>query len=386
MKAQALNALQIAKVLLDQSLVLSLGHDQHSSSAALVVLQDAVELVFLAALTELGVDDTTSIESMAFDQLVGALRKHGVPVPKSGTIKAMNKHRTLVKHYGQMSDATSVSAYLDASKDAIDAILKHTFGLAMAEVYLSGLVEDAESRPHLDRAAESIEREEYWSALVEIRKAIFIEIEVQYCIDGYLTGKPQGILGLGLRGWRSPWHTRDAAWISKNVKSVFDYIQLDHERLRLDLLEWGINTEDYWNIWRLTPKVYQDDETKAWFVERDWQHVSYAPTKENAKYCLDRSINIIASKRRHARATKSLAWGARLSVEIATATPLRERADDVSTALELLEAGSVLTADGIVIGFDLATEYAHIAHIDTKPFSFKYGFVPLNVCRILSSE
>ncbi|RYZ96770.1 MAG: hypothetical protein EOO68_16335, partial [Moraxellaceae bacterium] len=89
--------------------------DRHSCSAALILLQDALEIVMLALLVELGVDEQKTLETKSFDDLIGELRKVKVRVPKSGTLKALNKERVIVKHYGQLAEPLTVQNYAEAT-------------------------------------------------------------------------------------------------------------------------------------------------------------------------------------------------------------------------------------------------------------------------------
>lgn len=89
-----------AKKILNVSETLCSIRETHDCSAGIVVLQDAVELVMLAALLELGVDEKKSLENLTFHKMIDELRIMDITVPKSGTIKAMYKHRVLIKHYG----------------------------------------------------------------------------------------------------------------------------------------------------------------------------------------------------------------------------------------------------------------------------------------------
>src|SRR3989442_13071781 len=99
MKETTVNSLVVARTLFEQASSLCTSDDRHLASAGLVVLQDALELAFYALLIERGVDETKNLESKSFDELVGELKKEGVSVPKSGTLKALNKQRVLTKHY-----------------------------------------------------------------------------------------------------------------------------------------------------------------------------------------------------------------------------------------------------------------------------------------------
>src|SRR5436305_1194227 len=77
MKSEVLNGLLTAKTLFDAARRLCMVRDRHMASAGLILLQDAVELVLYACLIERGIDETKSIESFTFDQLIGELRSMG---------------------------------------------------------------------------------------------------------------------------------------------------------------------------------------------------------------------------------------------------------------------------------------------------------------------
>ncbi|TON43389.1 hypothetical protein CGH56_26195, partial [Vibrio parahaemolyticus] len=72
---------------------------KHSCTAGIILLQDFVELVVLAVLDEVDINETKNIESKSFDELLGELKKNKIKVIKSGTIKALNKQRVIAKHY-----------------------------------------------------------------------------------------------------------------------------------------------------------------------------------------------------------------------------------------------------------------------------------------------
>ena len=71
MKREAVNTIVTARILLDAAQRACLADDKHASSAGLVVLQDAVELLLYACLIEKGVDEQRSFEKVSFDELIG---------------------------------------------------------------------------------------------------------------------------------------------------------------------------------------------------------------------------------------------------------------------------------------------------------------------------
>jgi hypothetical protein len=93
-----IHSLVIARALLEQAEPLCMSDDRYLASAGLVV-QDALETVFYALLIEKGVDEEKNLGKKSFDELIGELKTADVPIPKSGTLKALNKQRILTKHY-----------------------------------------------------------------------------------------------------------------------------------------------------------------------------------------------------------------------------------------------------------------------------------------------
>lgn len=97
MKPSTLHSLITAKAVFNAAKSLISSDNVYSCSAGIILLQDTLELIILALLYELGIDEQKNLESKSFDELIGELKKAEVPVPKSGTIKALNKQRVITK-------------------------------------------------------------------------------------------------------------------------------------------------------------------------------------------------------------------------------------------------------------------------------------------------
>ena len=281
------------------------------SSAGLILLQDALEIVFLAMLVEQDVDEQKALESKSFDELIGELKKAGVLVPKSGTLKALNKQRVITKHYGQLAEPLTVQTYAEAADVALEAIVLSVLGRRYREVFLSDLMADGEAKEFLSDAALKLEHGDFLEALISVRKALFIEVEIEYCVHKWSDADPNerlGLLSFSRGGMKAAYQTRNRDWIEKNVSTPFDYIQIDHERLRLDAMEWGVNTAELENLRRLTPEVFRSDKDSPWQVQYDLQFPPNEATPENARYCLDRTISVLLRKQQH---TKARRWPGR---------------------------------------------------------------------------
>lgn len=320
MKDEVLAALITARRLLTASEALCSIRENHACSAGVVVLQDAVELVLLGALIALGVDEERSLESLSFSEMISELRRRKVTVPKSGTVKAMNKQRVLIKHYGQTVDPDTARRYFSASRVCVDGVLQYVLGKTLAELFLHELVTNAEAKECLTLAHRALDETRYFEAMVEIRKALFLEIEGDYSIYGWRdrpSSDPVGLLSDFARGgMKAPYYTRNREWIAAHVREPFDYVQLDHGHIRADLVEWGASTQDFWNIWRLTPPVFRADKESTWQVKRDPTRFAEGAVEANVRYCLDAVIALILKKQDHFDLAKHLSGTTAGNVEV----------------------------------------------------------------------
>lgn len=308
-KEATLQTLIIARTLLEEAERHCALGDRYMATAGLIVLQDAAELVFLAVLIEKGVDEERSIEKFTFDEMISALGQLKIKVPKSGTLKAMNKLRVAAKHYGQVMEPRTVQGHLNAVKLALNAVLVAGIGKPLRDVFLTELIEEVFSRPQLDDAAACLAKGEYMQALNSTRKAFFLEFEKDYCIYQYRntpSSDPfRGGLGAIIGGGsKANDRLKNADWIGENVHTPFDFVQINHERWRIDALEWGINTQTLNNIQRLTPEVIQLEWQGEWLVRYPAAYIANSATKENASSCLDLTIEVIRRKQDHFRAVR----------------------------------------------------------------------------------
>ena len=132
----------VAKSILGETKYLANSGNKHSCTAGIILLQDFIELVVLAALDELDVDEQRSLESKSFDELLGELKKKNIPIIKSGTIKALNKQRVISKHYGQLAEPVSVINYYNVAVKFVDALLEKVVGKKFQEIFLTDLLKE----------------------------------------------------------------------------------------------------------------------------------------------------------------------------------------------------------------------------------------------------
>ncbi|MBN3791861.1 hypothetical protein [Burkholderia sp. Ac-20353] len=303
MKETTVHSLIIARTLLDRAEPLCASSDRYLASAGLVILQDALETVFYAGLIERGVDEEKSLESKRFDDLIAELKAINIAVPKSGTLKALNKQRVLTKHYAQVAEPITVRNYFDAALVAIEATVKSVTGGGIRELFMADLLQDGHAKEHLKEAEKAIGNRAYLDALIETRKAIFVEFEEAYNVYGWRDHDPsQNVHTLSLlmlAGWSAPYWKRNKKWIAENVKVPTDYIQIDFDNLRIQAMEYGIHTAELENVRRLTPAVFRKGYKDGWSVTYDAAFPASNANEKNSKYCLDRAVSFILKKQEH---------------------------------------------------------------------------------------
>ncbi|MBI4643028.1 MAG: hypothetical protein HY790_01620 [Deltaproteobacteria bacterium] len=257
---------------------------------------------------------------------------------------------------------------------------------------LNELIRKEETKNYIENACKLFDEGEYYNALIEIRKAIFIEVEEEYSVEGWKEHPRNEYLGLlrsmGMGGSKARWHTKNKEWIGENVKDPFDYIQFDHENLRADLMEWGVTTQDFWNLWRLTPQVFRFKESKEWIIKEELKYVSERATRENTKYCLDRAVSLILKKQGHIDLGRYLAQGNYKEIRIKSKKQqhIFAKAQSDSQVVGQLEEGHVYSAQAIVSGFDGNSKFVLISHFELEPRKIWFGYAQNEFCEIIESH
>jgi hypothetical protein len=139
-------------------------------------------------------------------------------VPKSGTLKALNKQRVITKHYGQLAEPVTVRGYAEAAEVALSSILPQVLGKSFRDIFLCDLLDAGEARDFLNEAVTLIDQDKPLDALIAVRKALFVEIEHEYVINGWAdadSNKPMGLFAFGRGGLKAPYWTRNKEWIEK---------------------------------------------------------------------------------------------------------------------------------------------------------------------------
>ena len=366
MKSSTLNTLMVAKSIYGETKYLVNSGDKHACTAGIILLQDFVELVVLAALDELDVDEQKALESKSFDELLGELKKQKVPIIKSGTIKALNKQRVISKHYGQLAEPASVVNYFNVAIAFVDALLKHVIGSNLSEIFLTDILKDGEAKDLIKESISLSEQKNYLDALIGLRKAFFTSYEYQYCVYAFRDTDENerglmGFLGLGFSGgMKAHYWTRSKQWIDKNVIKPIDYIQINHEQLKTDCMELGVSTVDIENFRRLTPEVVRTEKDQ-WHCEYSSTFVANELNIENFNYCLDLLIDFLLKKqemdssRRYPKRENSIP-----APPIYVDKPVFRKPSLASEQVGMVQENYYYNVESIVSGFDPSEKYLYV--------------------------
>jgi hypothetical protein len=243
------------------------------------------------------------------------------------------------------------------------------FSLPFWSLNLLDLLDEGESKELLRNAQRAFDQGDWVNSMIECRKFIFVEFEKEYDIEPFRNSENKA----GLFGPFSsaPYYAKNKTYIDQHVKTPFDYVSLDHAHLDSELLKNGIDTQVYWNIWRLTPEVYRfrtDGKfTGDWIAKRDLQKEDEA-SENNAAYVLDNSVDIalhLSQRKRHAKYVEHKTFFVTLKHD---QVPLYTKADRSSLV-------QVVTAPGITrldvtystVGLDDKDTYWYVIDWDRDP-------------------
>ncbi|WP_029148328.1 hypothetical protein [Methylophilus sp. 5] len=372
MKSSTLNTLLVSKAIYYETRDLINSGNKHKCTAGIILLQDFVELVILAALDELNVDEQRNLESKSFDELIGELKKQGVPTIKLGTIKALNKQRVIAKHYGQLSEPESVVNYFNTADLFVDTILKHVFGKSLPEIFMTDLLKEGHIKKTVVNAIELSKKELFIDALIELRKTFYLAYEQDYSIYHWKNVNdeimsPAARWGLYLlTGSKAPYQKRNTKWINENVFKPTDYVQIDYEQLKFDCIELGLSTVHVENFRRLTPEVVQTDHDH-WHSRYESNYVANEANIENFNYCLDLLLEFLLkkqefdSKRKWPKREKSIP-----APPIYVGKQVYVKPSQTAEAIEVVKSDFYYEVLEIVTGFDSEERFLYI-HLYQEP-------------------
>lgn len=289
--------LMLARYLFSQSKDAVASNREVATFAAINLLQDAVEIFFLAAADHLNIELNRRTE---FDQYLDKVsEKLSEPLPFRHRLIEINKVRVLSKHDGIPPNRTELAGYLEDARQFFEEACHRLFDRSFWTISLIELLPMGETRQFVTNAEKLFNEREYHKCLIECRKAIYVEIEAAYVIDQFAHDE---VNLLSAAACKSPSHTKNRRFIEENVRDPFDYVRLDYDRVDAELLSDGIEPAIFWNIWRLTPPVYRaqsifiGESLSKFSVKHDLERYDADSAEPNAAYVLEHTIDILLKK------------------------------------------------------------------------------------------
>ncbi|MDP1835190.1 MAG: hypothetical protein Q8K75_04590 [Chlamydiales bacterium] len=316
-------------------------------------------------------------EHAKLDMLLSQVSEKICEIPHRTTLLGLNRSRAGSKHFGTSIDSQAANNFYHKVAEAINVLTRCVFGKPLEQIVAAELVQDVQTRTLLENAGQIIETgcQNSFECLALIRKAIFLNFENQYCIEDWKDVRSEDVdssLKHLLFAKKAPHFTRCKQWIDKYVCDYFDYVQLDSNQISRDLMRYGISHTEFYNILRLTPRVYLSEEN-GWQVEQNpkFLHVSV----EDLNYCLSTAIDILMSKQDYDNSHRSPESAEEMPIRLKCDTNLFSKACATSSILKRLTKGDVFRAEAFIPGFD-GLWYVKISEVEREPAAeFIQGYI-----------
>jgi len=255
-------------------------------------MQDAVEIFLIAVAAFLKINPP---RKCAFDKYFELINDKISPakLPFQTQLKMLNKIRVNSKHHGIQPDkkecerlSVNVREFFE---EASNSILKANFFTISA----IDLLTDGETKHLLLEAKEMLKKKNFEQCSILCSKAIYLELLKDYDISGFREGaKPRGLLGYIPS--KAPYYAQRKEYIEEYVRVPTDFIVLDHSALDQELLKLSVSNTSFWNVWRLIPKVFRNDDGD-WIIKEDFNKLKESVLEEKIEYIFYTTVDIILS-------------------------------------------------------------------------------------------
>lgn len=340
-----------------------------SLSIGVNLLQDSVEafLIAIAAHVQADIGDRTN-----FDQYFDAInKKTGKVLPLRTRLNDLNKLRVNSKHRGLAPAKSEVAELPIIVKAFFEEVSSSLLGCPFASISLIDLMNDGEAKDLLKQATINFENGAYEECLVACRKAIYVRIESSYDILPWINGK--SAIGLMLMANKAPYLARRPEYVKEKVKDPIDYIVVDRDKIEIEFIKMGIDSQSFWNIWRLTPEVYRYGYDGEWVIKREFIKVDEDGIQNRAEYVLDATINLFVSADQKQSSLKSPNYKNYIVNLRQDNVPIYEKADRSSNQVGTTPKGlKKIVVDYTVSGLKKDGLYWKVRHFDEGLYLWGY--------------
>lgn len=355
-------------------------------SSGVILLQDSVE-IFLLALAEhlqIPLPQETNFYGYFKEINKGLSKKSSAEqLPLSNQLSKLNRIRVDIKHHGIQPALEECKHFIISVRDFYEEVsLKH-FGKPYGSISLIDLLDEGKSKDFLTESVKLYENGEYKDCLINCRKAIYVEIERDYSIERRelapsLSDSPLAI-EFSYYGHKSPSYARYTDYAEKYVQDPSDYIVFDRDSINIELMRYGIEYNDFWNVLRLTPKVFYSENNNRWIVKHQFDKLQLDEDvlKNNAEFSLRKTIEIILIIHRNKQSIKTIERDKFFYIDLKSPeVQVFEKADKGSRAVAVTPAGlRRIDCDFYIEGLDKNDTYYHVMHSDDKQKVYFMGYI-----------
>lgn len=334
LNTKLLNRLLVSRHLYSMAVKSLGGKTEIHLHTTISLLQDSVEIFLLALAYHL---DANIKETTGFGQYLIEIDKKltSYELPFKAQVLRLNKVRVLSKHYCTLPQRSDCEEFIYLIKGFFSDVTDKVFNLDFESISLIDAIEDSSSKVFLEEAKNALLNLDYVECAISCRKAIYLEFEKKYDISHFIDQIEDKKQSFNKFLSPAPSYAKNHEYIVKSVKQPTDFIVLDHEKLDRELEKYSIEKNMYWNVWRLTPEIYQYANGN-WAIKNDFDILDNEILTENINYIFNSTVEIILRIQDYNREIKSKTRRFYTAVLKGNDIPVYRKADNNSDILILL--------------------------------------------------
>lgn len=365
----AIRRLRLARLLLNQAVDHArVDHEAHSAACA-TSLQDAIEVALLALAETLSVAIPARSD---FDKYFSLINEKIAPktLPLHAQMMRLNKIRVQAKHSGIFPKHSEVANLVPVAGAFLEEICTAHLGVRFGALNLSTMIENVEQKAFVEEAELLLSTGNYLEAATAARKAFYLAFEKSADIRkfGEATATNNAFLEFAST---SPLYARNPDYIAKRVDDAFAYIVLDPQRIDADLVRDAIDPIAFWNVWRLTPKVYLWDNG-TWSVSRELSKTERDDLQADAIYVVETIADILLRREERRRRQRLVPFGRYWNLTMKAGAKVYAKADISSQLNHSCKAGEVLNVTAGTTGLDGSAGWWAVSHFADAPYFSGY--------------
>jgi len=264
------------------------------------LLQDAVEAFLLGVADFVGAKLDERTQFAKYFEIINE-KNNPKELPFKPELLQLNRLRVNSKHHGIQPPRKECKRAAIYVREFFDQVSASVIGVNFATVSSIDLLETGETKKQLLEAKLALEGGKTVECATCCRKAIYLEFEQRYDVSAFKDGDTSPILAALASS--APFYARCKDYVDKEVKDPTGFIVYDHSELQQNLLTWGIDTTDFWNVWRLTPTVYRFKDG-TWVVKHEFHKLD--PERLHADYIFNATVDIILTMHTKRRSVRQL--------------------------------------------------------------------------------